>query len=188
MTDLALHDPAHLVQAAPGSPEQAYGELQLVRRRLEAVNVELMRYCREKEASSGWERTAQAADAALRAVQAAIAAAPDLPFDDAPPDAPDFAVDDLTVSLSERRVWWVAREVPLTATELKLLVALARQPRRVFTKAELLRDVWGYRSLGRTRTVDSFASRLRRKLQTAGAPDGRYVVCLWGVGYSLMRP
>ena len=47
----------------------------------------------------------------------------------------------------------------------------------MFTKAELLRDVWGFRSLGRTRTLDSHASRLRRKLD----PErGRYVVNCWG--------
>lgn len=76
----------------------------------------------------------------------------------------------------------------LSNTEFALLVALARQPECVFTKAELLRHVWGYRSLGRPRTLDSFASRIRRKLQGAGAPRGRYVVCVWGVGYSLIRP
>jgi DNA-binding response OmpR family regulator len=54
----------------------------------------------------------------------------------------------------------------------------------VFTKQELLRDVWGYRSLGRTRTLDSHASRLRRKLDPDG---GRYVVNVWGVGYRLVE-
>jgi DNA-binding response OmpR family regulator len=45
--------------------------------------------------------------------------------------------------------------------------------------------VWGFRSLGRTRTLDSHASRLRRKLAAAGA-DG-YVVNVWGVGYRLIE-
>jgi DNA-binding response OmpR family regulator len=54
----------------------------------------------------------------------------------------------------------------------------------VFKKDELLRDVWGFRSLGRTRTLDSHASRLRRKL---AAPHGtRYVRNVWGVGYCLL--
>ncbi len=62
--------------------------------------------------------------------------------------------------------------------------ALASDPTRVFSKEELLRDVWGYRSLGRTRTLDSHASRLRRKLD----PDhGRFVVNCWGVGYRLIE-
>jgi len=67
--------------------------------------------------------------------------------------------------------------------EFSLLRALAAEPTRVFTKAELLRDVWGFRSTGRTRTLDSHASRLRRKLD----PEcGRYVVNCWGVGYRLL--
>jgi len=57
-------------------------------------------------------------------------------------------------------------------------------PTRVFTKEQLLRDVWGFRSLGRTRTLDSHASRLRRKLNAAGA--AAVVVNVWGVGYRLL--
>src|SRR5204863_357583 len=56
---------------------------------------------------------------------------------------------------------------------------LAAEPERVFTKEQLLREVWGYLSLGRTRTLDSHASRLRRKLRQAGA--GPCVVNIWGV-------
>jgi DNA-binding response OmpR family regulator len=72
--------------------------------------------------------------------------------------------------------------VPLAAKEYELLVKLAGEPRRVFTKEQLLREVWGFRSLGRTRTLDSHASRLRRKLAAAG---GDFVRNVWGVGYSL---
>ena len=60
---------------------------------------------------------------------------------------------------------------------------LAADPTRVFTKAELLRTVWGRRTVGTTRTLDSHACRLRRKL---GAGGGRYVVNVWGVGYRLV--
>ena len=67
--------------------------------------------------------------------------------------------------------------------EFELLARLASAPQRVFTKDELLRDVWGYRSSARTRTLDSHASRLRRKLASAGA--GRCIVNVWGVGYRL---
>jgi len=84
----------------------------------------------------------------------------------------------------------VAREVrlrgarvALSAEEFALLRTLASEPTRVWTKAELLRDVWGYRALGATRTLDSHACRLRHKL----AVDGdRYVVNVWGVGYRLV--
>jgi DNA-binding response OmpR family regulator len=74
-------------------------------------------------------------------------------------------------------------EVRLANKEYALLTALAAEPYRVFTKGELLRDVWGFRAEGRTRTLDSHASRLRRKLDPEG---GRYVFNCWGVGYRLL--
>jgi DNA-binding response OmpR family regulator len=74
--------------------------------------------------------------------------------------------------------------VRISGREFELAAKLASDPTRVFTKAELLRDVWGIRTAGiRTRTVDSHASRLRRKLEAAGATD--VVVNDWGVGYRL---
>ena len=54
----------------------------------------------------------------------------------------------------------------------------------MFTKEHLLREVWDFRSLGRTRTLDSHASRLRRKLAAAG--EGVFVINVWGVGYRLL--
>jgi len=76
--------------------------------------------------------------------------------------------------------------VRLSAREFQLAARLASEPRRVFTKTELLRDVWDIRTNGvRTRTVDSHASRLRRKLEAAGAHD--VVVNDWGVGYRLLE-
>jgi DNA-binding response OmpR family regulator len=77
-------------------------------------------------------------------------------------------------------------QVTLSATEYALLVHLAAEPARVYTKDELLRDVWGFRSRGRTRTLDSHACRLRRKLSDAG--DARFVEAVWGVGYRLLAP
>jgi len=75
--------------------------------------------------------------------------------------------------------------VRLSGREFELAGKLASDPLRVFTKGELLRDVWGIRATGiRTRTVDSHASRLRRKLEEAGAPG--VVVNDWGVGYRLL--
>jgi len=87
-------------------------------------------------------------------------------------------VGELVVDPVTRRVRVGDREIELANKEFALLRALASEPRRVFTKDELLRDVWGFRSMGRTRTLDSHASRLRRKLD----PDGvRYVHNTWGV-------
>src|SRR5262249_1634948 len=88
------------------------------------------------------------------------------------------------VDLATRTVRVGALAVSLAGKEYELLLKLRTEPTRVFTKEQLLRDVWGFRSLGRTRTLDSHASRLRRKLAAAGA--GSAVVNVWGVGYRLL--
>ena len=90
---------------------------------------------------------------------------------------------DLVVNRRTRRVTVRDRLVPLSAKEFDLLARLAEEPNRVFTKEMLLREVWGFRALGRTRTLESHASRLRRKLNT---DEDRYVVNVWGVGYRLL--
>src|SRR5207247_11078270 len=59
------------------------------------------------------------------------------------------------------------------------LARLASEPSRVFTKEQLLREVWGFRALGRTRTLESHASRLRRKLTLSD--EDRFIVNVWGV-------
>jgi len=73
--------------------------------------------------------------------------------------------------------------VALSQKEFALLRTLVSDPSRVFTKEELLRTIWGYRSIGSTRTLDSHACRLRHKL---GAYGDRYVINVWGVGYRLV--
>jgi DNA-binding response OmpR family regulator len=93
-------------------------------------------------------------------------------------------VGELIVNPVTRKVKVGPREVELANKEFALLQTLASEPRRVFTKEELLRDVWGFRSMGRTRTLDSHASRLRRKLDPEGA---RFVFNCWGVGYRLIE-
>ena len=95
-------------------------------------------------------------------------------------------VGEIELDRLSRTVRVSGHSVFLSAKEYDLLVALAEEPERVFKKEELLRDVWGFRSLGRTRTLDSHASRLRRKLNGRG--DSRYVVNVWGVGYRLVAP
>lgn len=101
----------------------------------------------------------------------------------APPTRERIEVGDLLIDRAARRVTVRGVSVMLAAKEFELLVKLAGEPARVFTKEQLLREVWGFRSLGRTRTLDSHASRLRRKLATAG---GDFVRNVWGVGYSLV--
>jgi DNA-binding response OmpR family regulator len=93
-------------------------------------------------------------------------------------------VGELVVDPVTRGVRVGSREVELANKEFALLRALAAEPRRVFTKDELLRDVWGFKTMGRTRTLDSHASRLRRKLDPEGS---RYVFNCWGVGYRLIE-
>lgn len=92
-------------------------------------------------------------------------------------------VGELAIDPLRRWVTVGEREVPLAKKEFTLLRVLAGDPTRVFTKSELLRDVWGYSSPGKTRTLDSHASRLRRKLDPE---HSRYVVNCWGIGYRLV--
>src|SRR3954447_14295730 len=92
-----------------------------------------------------------------------------------------LVVGDLSVDPFTRTVRMGDKPLALSAKEFALLQTLARQPTRVFTKSELLRDVWGYLAMGATRTVDAHACRLRKKL---GGP--RWVVSVRGVGYRLV--
>jgi DNA-binding response OmpR family regulator len=105
----------------------------------------------------------------------------------AAPRAGDLLVaGEIEIDRLTRCVRVLGQRVSLPAKEYELLVKLAEQPTRVFTKEELLREVWGFRAMGRTRTLDSHASRVRRKL--AAATDTPYVLNEWGVGYRLMLP
>lgn len=82
-----------------------------------------------------------------------------------------------------RQVWLHGQPLELSKKEFALTRALAGEPTRVFTREELLRGVWGFRSLGTTRTLDSHVSRLRKKLNAHG---DAFVVNVWGVGYRLL--
>ncbi len=89
---------------------------------------------------------------------------------------------ELTVDPGTRQVELGGSPVALSPIEFSLLLELAEDPLRVYTKGELLRDVWGYAADARTRTVDAHACRLRRKLR----PSSRaWVVSVRGVGYRL---
>jgi DNA-binding response OmpR family regulator len=92
-------------------------------------------------------------------------------------------VGDLEIDPASREVHVRGRRVSLSQKEFALLLALAAEPTRVYTKEALLRDVWGFRAMGTTRTLDSHACRLRHKL---GAAGDRFVVNVWGVGYRLV--
>ncbi len=92
-------------------------------------------------------------------------------------------VGTLEVDPVSREVRVSGTPVELAQKEFALLRALATEPTRVYTKEELLRDVWGFRSMGTTRTLDSHACRLRQKLAVHGE---RFVLNVWGVGYRLV--
>lgn len=89
----------------------------------------------------------------------------------------------IRIDLPTRRVTVHGRPIVLAGKEYELLRKLASAPTHVFPKEQLLREVWGFRATARTRTVDSHASRLRRKLGAAGG--GECVINIWGVGYKL---
>jgi DNA-binding response OmpR family regulator len=92
-------------------------------------------------------------------------------------------VGTLEIDPLSRQVWVKGERVALSKKEFALLRALAGEPTRVFTRDELLRGVWNFQAMGRTRTLDSHAFRLRQKLNRSGE---RFVVNVWGVGYRLV--
>jgi DNA-binding response OmpR family regulator len=92
-------------------------------------------------------------------------------------------VGPLEVDPVAREVWLDGEHLHLSKKEYALLRTLASEPTRVFTREELLRGVWGFQSVVPTRTLDSHASRLRRKLSRGGST---FVVNVWGVGYRLV--
>src|SRR5215218_2210101 len=92
----------------------------------------------------------------------------------------------LTIDPVTRTVLLNDQPVHLSVKEFALLQRLADEPERVYSKNDLLRDVWGYLSIGKTRTVDAHACRLRKKLQAIS--DRRWVVNVRGVGYRLTDP
>jgi DNA-binding response OmpR family regulator len=92
-------------------------------------------------------------------------------------------VGDLTLDPATREVRVAGELVELAAKEFSLLHRLAST--RVHLKNDLLREVWGYASIGATRTLDAHACRLRRKLAGSSRP---LIVNLRGVGYRLTEP
>ena len=94
-----------------------------------------------------------------------------------------LTIDCLEIDVKAHRAAVDGQDIVLSRKEFALLRELASRPGHVFTKAELLRNVWGYPAHLRTRTLDSHACRLRRKLLQATASP--CVENVWGVGYRL---
>jgi DNA-binding response OmpR family regulator len=99
------------------------------------------------------------------------------------PGAGRLRIGALDLDPVARQVWLHGEPLHLSKKEYALVRVLASEPTRVFTREELLRTVWGFRSLGTTRTLDSHASRLRKKLSARG---DRLVINVWGIGYRLV--
>jgi DNA-binding response OmpR family regulator len=89
---------------------------------------------------------------------------------------------DLTIDPSRREVTLGNEKIDLTAREFDLLGYFARNPGRVFRRAELLDHVWGYGHEGYEHTVNSHINRLRAKIESDPS-DPAIIVTVWGVGY-----
>lgn len=95
---------------------------------------------------------------------------------------------DLTIDHDAHRVTAGGVEVNLTPKEYELLHYLAQSPDKVFSREELLKDVWHYDFFGDLRTVDTHVKRLREKLNRASPKASRMIATVWGVGYKLEVP
>ncbi|MFC4617846.1 response regulator transcription factor [Camelliibacillus cellulosilyticus] len=89
----------------------------------------------------------------------------------------------LTIDHDAHRVTVDNKEVNLTPKEYELLFYLANAPDKVFTREDLLRDVWNYEFFGDLRTVDTHVKRLREKLNRVSDHAANMIVTVWGVGY-----
>jgi len=88
----------------------------------------------------------------------------------------------LTVNIAQYTVSFMGREIEMPPKELELLHFLASHPNQVFTREQLLEQVWGYDYFGDSRTVDVHVKRLREKLE-GGEALGWQIKTVWGVGY-----
>ena len=99
-------------------------------------------------------------------------------------DAPEkeLVFPGLTIDINQYRVMYMGKELEMPPKELELLYFLASHPGMVFTREQLLEQVWGYDYFGDSRTVDVHVKRLREKL-TEGEKLGWQIKTVWGVGY-----
>ncbi|EST11695.1 response regulator transcription factor [Sporolactobacillus laevolacticus] len=91
----------------------------------------------------------------------------------------------LMIDHDAHRVKVDQREVNLTPKEYELLYYLAQNPDKVFSREQLLKDVWNYEFFGDLRTVDTHVKRLREKLNRVSEEAAEMIVTVWGVGYKI---
>lgn len=100
----------------------------------------------------------------------------------APDEAPEkLSFDNLVIDKQAYDLVIKGKRVDAPPKEIELLYFLASSPNRVFTRAQLLDEVWGFDYFGDTRTVDVHVKRLREKLE--GVSDKWELKTVWGVGY-----
>lgn len=87
---------------------------------------------------------------------------------------------DLTVNLSNYSVIYQGQTIDMPPKELELLYFLAASPNQVFTREQLLDNIWGYEYIGDTRTVDVHVKRLREKIKDHA---NWRIATVWGIGY-----
>jgi two-component system alkaline phosphatase synthesis response regulator PhoP len=92
-----------------------------------------------------------------------------------------LAFGDVSIDLGSRSVTRAGNAVALTPKAYELLLALVRRGGVVASRADLLKEVWGYGAFIMTRTVDSHIAELRRKLDDPNNP--RHIITVWKVGY-----
>ncbi len=97
-------------------------------------------------------------------------------------DSDDIQVGDLSIHLANRQVIIAGKNIDLTAKEFDLLVYFAKHPGQVFTRTQLLDQVWGYQFEGYDHTVNTHINRLRIKIEQDPA-NPFYILTVWGVGY-----
>ena len=87
---------------------------------------------------------------------------------------------DLTINLTNYSVTYMGEQIDMPPKELELLYCLAASPNRVFTREQLLDQIWGYEYVGDTRTVDVHIKRIREKIHDHA---GWKISTIWGIGY-----
>lgn len=98
-----------------------------------------------------------------------------------PNSAYDIETKSIKISKNRREVVFAGKIVAgLTPKEFDLLYTMAQKPKQVFSREQLLQQVWGYEYYGEERTVDAHIKKLRQKLEKYGPP---VIQTVWGVGY-----
>lgn len=91
-------------------------------------------------------------------------------------------IDDFNINTLGRKVSLKGKDINLTAKEFDLMVLLATNPGKIYSREELLEIIWGYEYFGDVRTVDVHVRRLREKIEDKSSQP-EYILTKWGVGY-----